>query len=65
MAHLLDRHNVLAHYAIVVFGHSRFLGEALLRNTDILQSFLKEKIWIAVLRTKISSKASPISLAFL
>jgi glutamate-ammonia-ligase adenylyltransferase len=43
MAHLLDRHNVLAHYAIVVFGHSRFLGETLLRNTDILQSFLKEE----------------------
>jgi glutamate-ammonia-ligase adenylyltransferase len=40
---LLDRHNFLAHYAIVVFGHSRFLGETLLRNTDLLQSFLREK----------------------
>jgi len=43
MAHLLERHNVLAHYAIVVFGHSRFLGETLLRNPEILQSFLKEE----------------------
>lgn len=43
IARLLDRHNVLAHYAIVIFGHSRFLGETLIRNTDILQSFLKEE----------------------
>jgi glutamate-ammonia-ligase adenylyltransferase len=40
---LLDRHNSLAHYALVVFGHSRFLGETLLQNTDLLQSFLREK----------------------
>jgi len=43
IAPLLERHNVLAHYAIVVFGHSRLLGETLLRNTDILQSFLKQE----------------------
>src|SRR5256886_4146414 len=40
---LLDRHNSLAHYAIVVFGHSRFLGETLIQNTDLLHSFLREK----------------------
>src|SRR2546423_15669982 len=40
---LLDRHNSLAHYAIVVFGHSRFLGETLLQNADLLHSFLGEK----------------------
>ncbi len=40
---LLDQHNVLAHYAIVIFGHSRFLGETLIQNTDILQSFLRER----------------------
>jgi glutamate-ammonia-ligase adenylyltransferase len=40
---LLDRHNFLAHYAIVVFGHSRFLGETLIQNLDLLQSFLREK----------------------
>src|SRR5207248_9861825 len=39
----LDRHNFLAHYAIVVFGHSRFLGETLIQNTDLLHSFLREK----------------------
>jgi glutamate-ammonia-ligase adenylyltransferase len=40
---LLDRNKVLAHYAITVFGYSRFLGETLLHNTDLLQSFLREK----------------------
>ena len=40
---LLDQHNFLAHYAIVVFGHSRFLGETLIQNTDLLPSFLREK----------------------
>lgn len=40
---LLERHNSLAHYAIVVFGHSRFLGETLIQNPDLLQSFLREK----------------------
>jgi [glutamine synthetase] adenylyltransferase / [glutamine synthetase]-adenylyl-L-tyrosine phosphorylase len=39
----LDRHNFLAHYAIVVFGHSRFLGETLIQNPDLLPSFLREK----------------------
>ena len=40
---LLNRHHFLAHYAIVVFGHSRFLGETLLQNTDLLQGFLRER----------------------
>ena len=40
---LLDRNNSLAHYAIVVFGQSRFLGETLIQNTDLLHSFLREK----------------------
>ena len=40
---LLDQHNSLAHYAIVVFGHSRFLGDTLIQNTDLLASFLREK----------------------
>jgi glutamate-ammonia-ligase adenylyltransferase len=40
---LLNRHNFLAHYALVVFGHSRFLGETLIQNSDLLQSFLREK----------------------
>src|SRR5437899_5903327 len=39
----LNRNNFLAHYAIVVFGHSRFLGETLIQNTDLLQSFLRER----------------------
>ncbi len=40
---LLDRHNSLAHYALVVFGYSRFLGETLLQNTDLLASLLRER----------------------
>ena len=40
---LLERHNFLAHYALVVFGHSRFLGETLIQSPDLLQSFLREK----------------------
>jgi len=43
IAHLLDRHHSLAHYALIVFGHSRFLGDTLLQNTDLLQSFLRER----------------------
>jgi [glutamine synthetase] adenylyltransferase / [glutamine synthetase]-adenylyl-L-tyrosine phosphorylase len=40
---LLDQNNFLAHYAIVVFGHSRFLGDTLIQNPDLLASFLREK----------------------
>jgi [glutamine synthetase] adenylyltransferase / [glutamine synthetase]-adenylyl-L-tyrosine phosphorylase len=43
IVHLLNRHNALAHYAIVVFGHSRYLSETLLQNTDLLQALLREK----------------------
>lgn len=39
----LERHKHLAHYAIVVFGHSRFLGETLIQNPDLLPSFLRER----------------------
>ena len=42
-ATLLNRHHFLAHYAVVVFAHSRFLGETLIQNPDLLQSFLREK----------------------
>jgi glutamate-ammonia-ligase adenylyltransferase len=40
---LLEVHPFLAHYAIAVFGNSRFLGETLVQNTDILHTFLREK----------------------
>ena len=40
---LLEQHNLLAHYALVVFGHSRFLGETLVQNSDLLPSFLRER----------------------
>jgi glutamate-ammonia-ligase adenylyltransferase len=39
----LEQHNFLAHYALVVFGHSRFLGETLIQNEDLLPSFLRER----------------------
>ena len=40
---LLDKHKFLIHYALVVFGYSRFLGETLIQNTDLLPAFLREK----------------------
>ena len=40
---VLDQHPFLAHYAIVVFGYSRFLGETLLQNLDLLHSSLRER----------------------
>src|SRR5947209_13630143 len=43
MVRLLERQNFLAHYAIAVFGHSRYLGETLIQNPDLLQSFLRER----------------------
>jgi glutamate-ammonia-ligase adenylyltransferase len=43
VARVLERHHSLAHYALVVFGHSRFLGETLTHNPDLLQSFLRER----------------------
>ena len=43
IAGLLDRYHYLAHYALIVFGHSRYLGDTLIQNTDLLQSFVREK----------------------
>jgi glutamate-ammonia-ligase adenylyltransferase len=40
---LLEQHPSLAHYAVVVFGHSRYLGETLIQNTDVLHSLLRER----------------------
>ncbi len=40
---LLERHPFLAHYAIAVFGNSRYLGETLVQNPDLLHTFLREK----------------------
>jgi glutamate-ammonia-ligase adenylyltransferase len=40
---LLDENRVLLHYAIVIFGHSYWLGEALLRDAGILVSLDRDK----------------------
>lgn len=37
---VLNRHPQVVHYAIMVFGHSRFLGETLVQNPDLLESLL-------------------------
>ena len=42
---LVEEHPFVAHYAIAVFGTSWFLGETLIANPDILQSFLRDK-WL-------------------
>ncbi len=39
---LIERHRFLAHYAILIFGYSRFLGETLIQNTDLLNSLVRE-----------------------
>jgi glutamate-ammonia-ligase adenylyltransferase len=39
---LLEQHHHLAHYALMVFAHSQFLGETLLRNPELLLSILQE-----------------------
>ncbi len=40
---LIENHPFLAHYAVALFGNSWYLGEALIRNPDLLQTFLREK----------------------
>jgi len=40
---LIEQHHSLAHYAVVVFGHSRYLGETLIQNPDLLTSLLRER----------------------
>ena len=39
----LERHPHLAHYALVISGFSRYLGETLLQNPDLLYLLLEEK----------------------
>jgi [glutamine synthetase] adenylyltransferase / [glutamine synthetase]-adenylyl-L-tyrosine phosphorylase len=41
---LLRRHHFLAHYAVVVFGNSRYLGETLLHDPDLLQSLSERNL---------------------
>jgi glutamate-ammonia-ligase adenylyltransferase len=41
VARLLERYPPLLHYAVLVFGHSRFLGETLLRNPDLMETWVK------------------------
>ena len=43
LPHLLSKHPFLAHYAFVVFGYSSWLGETLIANTDLLQSFTRPR----------------------
>jgi [glutamine synthetase] adenylyltransferase / [glutamine synthetase]-adenylyl-L-tyrosine phosphorylase len=40
---LLDRNRVLLHHAIVIFGHSYWLGETLLHSPEMLYSLHREK----------------------
>lgn len=40
---LLEKHPLLAHYALAVFGHSRYLGETLIQNSDLLPGLLRDR----------------------
>src|SRR5215467_12827111 len=42
-ARLFEEHPFLAHYAIAVFGTSWYLGETLIKNSDLLHLFLRER----------------------
>jgi glutamate-ammonia-ligase adenylyltransferase len=37
-----EKHPQLLHYTVAVLGHSRYLGETLLQNPDLLSGFLRE-----------------------
>lgn len=39
----MERAPQLAHYALAVFANSRFLGETLIQNPDVLSSFLRDR----------------------
>ena len=40
---LLEDHHKLAHYALLIFGYSRYLAETLLQSPDLLRSFQNDK----------------------
>ena len=40
---LLEKHPSLVHYAVVVFGHSPWLGETLIHNPDLFHGFTREQ----------------------
>ncbi|MGA3316661.1 MAG: hypothetical protein ABSC64_09515 [Candidatus Korobacteraceae bacterium] len=40
---LLEKHQFLIHYAVVVFAGSSWLGETLIHNTDLFQGFVRDK----------------------
>ncbi|MGE5726840.1 MAG: hypothetical protein ACM34G_16790, partial [Acidobacteriota bacterium] len=44
LARQFERHHFLIHYALAVFGYSRFLGDTLIRNPELLQNFRKERV---------------------
>ena len=44
LVRLLDRHRLLIHYALAVFGYSRFLGDTLIRTPELLNNLLKERV---------------------
>ena len=40
---LLEKHQFLIHYAVVVFASSSWLGETLIHNTDLFHGFVRDK----------------------
>src|SRR6185369_13941822 len=38
----LEKHRSLVHYSLSLFGHSHYLGETLLHNSDLLAGLLRE-----------------------
>ena len=40
---LLQKFPFLVHYTVLLFGHSEWLGETLIRNQDLLAAFIRER----------------------
>ena len=43
LIHTLNKHRVLLHYLVALFGHSYWLGETLVHNQDIVYSLQRER----------------------
>ena len=43
LIHTLDKHRVLLHYLVVLFGHSYWLGDTIVHNQDIVYSLQRER----------------------
>jgi len=58
---LFDHHAQLLHYAVAILGHSRYLGETLLQNPDLLPGFLRKTAYNEAVPAMSSTKLGALS----